>query len=228
MILKLCYPHWYPFHMVAMLGCITIWCFITSIAREANCFNLFGRWEWHIPQKLITLYGAITQRIITRLYSSIKTLYPIHQSPWNLYPEFCIVFLYCIFLLFILKTVFHCCIWQVHPNAGGRVGTRWRSWLRHCATSRKVTGSIPSGVNEILHWHNFSGKTMALGLTQPLTEISTRNIFWGVKAAGVYGWQPYHLYMPIVLKSGSLKFLEPSGPVQACNGIVLTIYFGFG
>ena len=30
-------------------------------------------------------------------------------------------------------------------------GTRWRSWLRHCATSRKVTGSIPYGVTGILH-----------------------------------------------------------------------------
>jgi len=28
-------------------------------------------------------------------------------------------------------------------------GTRWRSWLRHCATSRKVAGSIPDGVLEI-------------------------------------------------------------------------------
>ena len=27
--------------------------------------------------------------------------------------------------------------------------------------------------------------------------------------------------MPTVLKSGSLKLLEPSGPVQACNGIAL-------
>ena len=25
-------------------------------------------------------------------------------------------------------------------------GTRWRSWLRHCATNRKVAGSIPYGV----------------------------------------------------------------------------------
>ena len=25
-------------------------------------------------------------------------------------------------------------------------GTRWCSWLRHCATSRKVEGSIPHGV----------------------------------------------------------------------------------
>jgi hypothetical protein len=27
--------------------------------------------------------------------------------------------------------------------------------------------------------------------------------------------------VPIVLKSGSLNFLEPSGPVKACNGIAL-------
>ena len=31
---------------------------------------------------------------------------------------------------------------------------------------------------------NPSGRTMALGLTQPLTETSTRNISWWVKAAG--------------------------------------------
>jgi hypothetical protein len=28
--------------------------------------------------------------------------------------------------------------------------------------------------------------------------------------------------VPIVLKSGSLDLLEPSGPVQACNGIKKT------
>jgi len=30
-------------------------------------------------------------------------------------------------------------------------GTWWRSWLRHCITSRKVTGLIPRGVIGILH-----------------------------------------------------------------------------
>ena len=34
----------------------------------------------------------------------------------------------------------------------------------------------------IVHWHNPSGHTMVLGLTQPLTEMSTRS-FPGVKAA---------------------------------------------
>jgi len=30
-------------------------------------------------------------------------------------------------------------------------GTRWRNWLRHCATSRKDAGSIPDGVIGIFH-----------------------------------------------------------------------------
>ena len=35
-------------------------------------------------------------------------------------------------------------------------------------------GSIPGGVIEIFHLHNPSGRTMALGSTQPLTEMSKR------------------------------------------------------
>jgi len=61
-------------------------------------------------------------------------------------------------------------------------GTRWRRWLRHCDTSWKVEVSIPDGIIGI--WHNPTDRTMALGLTQSLTEMSTRNIFWVVKAAG--------------------------------------------
>jgi hypothetical protein len=32
-----------------------------------------------------------------------------------------------------------------------------------------------------------------------------------------------HLLVPIVMKSGSLNLLEPSGPVKACNGIALPL-----
>ena len=39
--------------------------------------------------------------------------------------------------------------------------------------------------------------------------------------AGAEGGQSYHLHVPIVLKSGSLSLLEPSGPVQGCKGIAL-------
>jgi len=58
-------------------------------------------------------------------------------------------------------------------------GTRWRSWLTHCATSRKVAGSIPDIVIGFFHWHNSSSRTMAMGSTQPPTEMSTRNVSWG-------------------------------------------------
>jgi hypothetical protein len=66
------------------------------------------------------------------------------------------------------------------------VATRWRGWLRNCAASQKVAGSIPDGVIRIFHGHNPFDRTMALGLTQPLAEMITGNISWGVKAAGAW------------------------------------------
>jgi len=45
--------------------------------------------------------------------------------------------------------------------------------------NQKVSGSITDGVIGIFHWHNPSGHTVALELTQLLTEMSTRNISWG-------------------------------------------------
>jgi len=48
--------------------------------------------------------------------------------------------------------------------------------LINSATSRKVAGSIPDGVIGIFYWHNLSGRTMTLGLTQSLTEMSNTNI----------------------------------------------------
>jgi hypothetical protein len=63
---------------------------------------------------------------------------------------------------------------------------------------------------------------MALGSTQPLTKNEYQEYFLGVKVAGK-DWQPCHFHVPIVLKSGSLNLLEPSGPVKACNGIALPL-----
>jgi hypothetical protein len=65
------------------------------------------------------------------------------------------------------------------------------------------------GVIGILHWHYPAGRTKVLGSYQPLTEMSTRNISWRVKAAGAYGWQPYHIHVPTGMKYGSLNLLQP-------------------
>jgi hypothetical protein len=49
----------------------------------------------------------------------------------------------------------------------------------------------PEGLGFDSQWYQFFIDiilpTVALGLTQPLTEVSTRDISWGVKAAGAYG-----------------------------------------
>ena len=45
-------------------------------------------------------------------------------------------------------------------------------------------GFVPDGGIGTFHSLNPSGRTIALGSTQPLTEMSTRDISWWVKAAG--------------------------------------------
>jgi hypothetical protein len=52
----------------------------------------------------------------------------------------------------------------------------WRSWFRHYATSRKVAGSILDEVIGIFSLPNTFRRIMVLGLTQLLTEMSTRDL----------------------------------------------------
>jgi len=62
-------------------------------------------------------------------------------------------------------------------------GTRWRSWLRHCATSRKGAGSIPDGFTGIFHWHYPFGRTMA-GVDPASNRNEYQEYSLGVKVAG--------------------------------------------
>ena len=58
-------------------------------------------------------------------------------------------------------------------------GTAVAQWLRCCATNQKDAGSNPDGVSGFFIDVNTSDRTMALGSTQPLTEMSTRSISLG-------------------------------------------------
>jgi len=98
--------------------------------------------------------------------------------------------------------------------------TRWRCWLRQRATSRQVADSIPLVITGIFHWYNPASHTMAMMSNRPQTEMSARNIFWVVKAAGACGW-PYHINVLTVLKSESLKLLDPSGPKQGYFALLI-------
>jgi hypothetical protein len=61
----------------------------------------------------------------------------------------------------------------------GGGGTAVAQWLRYCATDQRVADSIPDAVMEFSIDINPSDRTMALGSTQSLTEMSTRSISWG-------------------------------------------------
>ena len=54
----------------------------------------------------------------------------------------------------------------------------------HCATNRKVAGSISGGVIGIFHWHNPSDRTMAPGVDLTSNRNEYQEYFMGVKAAG--------------------------------------------
>jgi hypothetical protein len=69
---------------------------------------------------------------------------------------------------------------------------------------------------------NSSDRTLALGLTQPLIEMRTRDISGG---GGEWrpvgrGGQPSHRYVPIVFKSGNLNLLEPQSLCRPVMGLL--------
>jgi hypothetical protein len=62
---------------------------------------------------------------------------------------------------------------------------------------------------------------MALRWTQVLTEMSTRRISW-CKCGRCVRLTILPPSCAVVMKSGNLNFLEPSGLLQACNGTAWT------
>jgi len=55
---------------------------------------------------------------------------------------------------------------------------RWRSWLRHCATSKKIADLIREGVIWIFHWCIPSRCSLALGLTACNRNEGGKGSWW--------------------------------------------------
>ena len=107
---------------------------------------------------------------------------------------------------------------MIYVGIYGLRGTAVAQWSRCCATNRKVAGSIPASVIGFFIdiKKNPSDRTMAVGSTQALTEMSTRSISWGGGGKGgrCVGLTTLPPSCAVVMKSGNLNFLELCGPLR--------------
>ena len=86
-------------------------------------------------------------------------------------------------------------IFQLYKFTGR---TRWRSWLRHCGTSREVAGSIHDGVTGIFQWESFRSHC-GPGIDSASNRNEYQESFLGVRTAGSYA-------------ANCLEILEPQPP----------------
>jgi len=97
-------------------------------------------------------------------------------------------------------------------------GTTVAQWLRCCTTNRKVAVSIPAGVSGFFIDTKFFRSHYGPGVDSGSNRNKYQEHFLGVKSGRCARLTTLPPSCAVVTKSANLNFLEPSGPVQACNG----------
>jgi len=95
-------------------------------------------------------------------------------------------------------------------------------WLKCCATNRKVAGSIPADVIWIFHWHKILPIALWPWGRHRLQQKWVPGAFPGGKGGRCVRLTTLPPSYAVVMKSGNFNFMEPSGPLRACNGTGLT------
>jgi hypothetical protein len=150
--------------------------------------------EWHCSSELIWILHNISVRTSKRTHS-VSTTKPF----W-------------LILCRESKTVYS----ENYTKCPG--APRWRSRLRHCATSRKVAGSIPD-VAGIFHWHNLSRPHYGPGIDSASNRNEYQEYFLG--EGGCKGGRCVGLTVLPPSCAGCLEIWEPGPPgtLRACPGL---------
>jgi len=155
---------------VLLLDCISqsIWTW-QSLFSEGKLSNklYFGSLMYKILTTNCVLL-ACPMRRVTPLWLLQQTWGP---KMW--FPVAAVEFVWC---------MMHISYWylDIYSACGGM---RWRSWLRHFATSWKVAGSIPDGVIGFFHWQSFRPH-YGPGVDSASNRSEYQKCFLRVKAAG--------------------------------------------
>jgi hypothetical protein len=103
-------------------------------------------------------------------------------------------------------------------------GTRWPSWMRHCATNRKVTDSILDSVTGIFHWHNPFGRTYGPGVD----SVANRNEYQEYLLGGKGGrWLGLTTLPSSCADRLEIWESQPPGIFRACPGLWWNCFFLF-
>jgi hypothetical protein len=99
--------------------------------------------------------------------------------------------------------------------------------LRHSTTSWKVAGSIHDEVMGVFNLYNPSSRTMTLGSTQPLTEMSMRNLPGGKGQPARKADNITTICEPIVYKMWDPRRLKTLCSSTACyrNSFIFTFLY---
>ena len=124
-----------------------------------------------------------------------------------------VIFRLIFIIIFCFRFGINVCFFDITCYMMGHAVVQLVEALRYKPEVSRVR--FPVVLLEIFHWYNH-GCTMALGSTQPLTEMSNRNISWGGKGDWCVGLTTLP---PFCANCLEICEPQPSGTLRACPGL---------